>query len=124
MGARHKRKSLLGTKYNLSRSDSAYELHAKQIVGGPPWCRTEKFDVEGVPNFEGRPLRVQLQTMLRKLLANRFQLKVHTEKQKLEVYVLVVAGGGIKFAGSLDELATNRLSVFPLSDLRCDRLML
>src|ERR1017187_1253904 len=78
----------------------AYELHAKQIVGGPPWCRTEKFDVEGVPNFEGRPLRVQLQTMLRKLLADRFQLKVHTEKRKLEVYILVVASGGVKFRKS------------------------
>jgi uncharacterized protein (TIGR03435 family) len=78
----------------------AYELHAKQIVGGPPWCRAEKFDVEGVPNFEGRPLRVQLQTMLRKLLADRFQLQVHGEKEKLTVYALVIASGGVKFRKS------------------------
>ncbi|MGB8031995.1 MAG: TIGR03435 family protein [Terracidiphilus sp.] len=78
----------------------AYELHAKQIAGGPSWCRTEKFDVEGVPNFEGRPLRVQLQTMLRKLLADRFQLQVHTEKQQLAVYVLAVTSGGVKFRKS------------------------
>ncbi len=78
----------------------AYELHAKQIVGGPPWCRSEKFDVEGVPNFEGRPVRVQLQIMLRKLLADRFQLQVHTEKRKLAVYVIAVARGGVKFRKS------------------------
>lgn len=75
----------------------AYDLHAKQIIGGPPWCRTAKFDVEAVPNFEGRPLRAQLQTMLRKLLADRFQLQVHTEKRRLAVYVLVVASSGVKF---------------------------
>lgn len=99
----------LGTKGNhfwaqnatlLDLISFAYELHVKQIVGGPPWCRTERFDVEAVPDFEGRPLRAQLQTMLRKLLADRFQLKVHTEKKKLEVYALVVASGGVKFRKS------------------------
>lgn len=75
----------------------AYEVHTKQIDGGPPWRHTERFDVEGVPNFEGRPVRTQLQTMLRKLLADRFQLQVHTEKQQLGVYALVVASDGVKF---------------------------
>lgn len=75
----------------------AYEVHAKQIAGGPLWCRTDRFDVEGVPNFEGKPVRAQLQTMLRKLLEDRFQLKVHTEKQELSVYALVVTGDGVKF---------------------------
>ena len=74
----------------------AYDLHAKQIVNGPAWSRTEKFDVEGVPDFEGRPVRLQLQSMLQKLLADRFQLQLHKEKQDLSVYALVVAGGGVK----------------------------
>ena len=41
----------------------AYEVHAKQIVKGPAWYRAEKFDVEGLPDFEGRPVRLQLQSM-------------------------------------------------------------
>ncbi len=75
----------------------AYEVHAKQLAGGPSWCRTDRFDIEGVPNFEGKPIRAQLQTMLRKLLEDRFQLKVHTEKQELSVYALVVTNNGVKF---------------------------
>ena len=75
----------------------AYEVHGKQISGGPPWCRTDRFDIEGVPNFEGKPIRAQLQTMLRKLLADRFRLKVHTEKQELPEYALVVSNDGLKF---------------------------
>jgi uncharacterized protein (TIGR03435 family) len=75
----------------------AYGLHEKQIIGGPPWFRTERYDVEGVPNFEGRPIRAQLETMLRKLLTDRFQLQVHDEKQQLAVYALTVANGGVKF---------------------------
>jgi uncharacterized protein (TIGR03435 family) len=78
----------------------AYEVHAKQIVSGPAWYRTERFDVEGVPDFEGRPVRLQLQSMLQKLLADRFQLKFHTEKQNISVYALVVANGGVKFQES------------------------
>jgi uncharacterized protein (TIGR03435 family) len=79
----------------------AYGLHAKQIgTGGSSWVGTEKFDVEGVPEFEGRPLREQLQTMLKKLLASRFQLRFHMEKQTLAVYALVVANGGVKFRKS------------------------
>ncbi len=78
----------------------AYGLHAKQIIGGPPWYRTERYDVEGVPNFEGRPLRAQLETMLRKLLTDRFNLQFHTEKQQLAVYVLTVASGGVKLRKS------------------------
>ena len=74
----------------------AYGLHEKQIVGGPSWFRTDRYDVEGVPNFEGRPLRAQLETMLRKLLTDRFQLQVHAEKQQLAVYALTVASGGVK----------------------------
>ena len=93
----------------------AYELHAKQIVGGPPWCRTEKFDVEGVPNFEGRPLRLQLQTMLRKLLADRFQLQVHSEKRQLAVYALVVASGGVKFHKS--DAPSDARSGYTFSDI-------
>lgn len=75
----------------------AYNLHAKQIVGGPQWVQAEKFDIEAVPNFEARPQREQLQVMLRKLLATRFQLQVQTEKRELAVYALVVANGGPKF---------------------------
>ena len=31
----------------------AFRVHAKQIVGGPAWFLTDKFDIEGVVSFYG-----------------------------------------------------------------------
>src|ERR1700744_1432729 len=33
----------------------AYNLHAKQLAGGPAWFATDHFDIDGVPNVEGQP---------------------------------------------------------------------
>ena len=71
----------------------AYGIHAKQIVGGPKWFLTEKFDIEAVPDTEGKPNRDQLKTMVQGLLANRFKLVGHHEQRELEVYVLAIANG-------------------------------
>ena len=38
----------------------------------------------------------QMQAMLRQLLADRFKLRLHTEKRELPVYTLVVDKGGLK----------------------------
>jgi uncharacterized protein (TIGR03435 family) len=74
----------------------SYGVHTKQIVGGPAWIRTDRFDVEGVPEAPGRPARAQLQAMLRPLLAERFHLTLQPEKRELAVYALVVDKGGPK----------------------------
>jgi uncharacterized protein (TIGR03435 family) len=96
---------MLGTKGNHFFAENvtvvdlvtfAHGVHAKQIVGGPTWIRTEKYDIEGVPDAPGRPQRPQLQSMLRKLLADRLQLRLQTEKRELAVYALVVDKGGPK----------------------------
>lgn len=74
----------------------AYGLHAKQIVGAPDWFGADLFDIEGVPDTEGRPNQKQLQTMVQKLLADRFKLTFHRDKRELSVYVITVANGGPK----------------------------
>jgi uncharacterized protein (TIGR03435 family) len=74
----------------------AYNLHSSQIVGGPDWLETAKFDTVGVQDVEGDPSYEQSLGMYRKLLADRFQLKFHYEKKELSVYVLTVARGGPK----------------------------
>jgi uncharacterized protein (TIGR03435 family) len=74
----------------------AYDVHLKQIVGGPDWMDKDKFDVGAVPVQEGSPSHEQLQIMVQKLLADRFQLKFHHDKRELSVYVLSVAEGGPK----------------------------
>ena len=72
---------------------SAYGLHDTQLVGGPSWINTERFDVaakaEGYPTAAG--FRDQARLMLRPLLAERFKLVVKPERRDLPVYALVVA---------------------------------
>jgi len=78
----------------------AYDLHPKQITGGPAWLESEKYDVTGRPDVSGQPNVAQMKTMIQKLLADRFQLKFHREKKELSVYALTVGKTGLKFAKS------------------------
>ncbi len=59
----------------------AYSLHANQMIGGPKWLGSEKYDLLGRPDTPGQPSREQLKIMFRKLLADRFQLKFHIERE-------------------------------------------
>jgi uncharacterized protein (TIGR03435 family) len=89
----------LGTNMN-DLIPFAYGVHAKQIVDGPAWFLTDKFDIEGVPDAEGKPNREQLKSMLQGLLADRFKLAVHHDKRELAVYALTVAKNGPRLTKS------------------------
>ena len=60
----------------------AYGLHAKQIVDAPDWF-SEKFDVDGVPDVEGRPSSEQLKMLIQDVLTQRFKLAFHRESGSL-----------------------------------------
>ena len=79
----------------------AYEVHTKQIVGGPAWFLTDKFDIEGVPDADGKPNRQQLASMVQGLLAGRFKLVVHHDKRQLAVYALTVGKNGPRLTKSM-----------------------
>lgn len=72
----------------------AYRIQEKQIVGGPAWMKTDKYDVLAEPDGEGQPNDNQWRVMVQKLMTNRFQLKFHREKQELSVYAIVVGKHG------------------------------
>jgi len=74
----------------------AYGMHTKQIIGLPPWADTEKFDITGQPDLEGRPSDKQLKGMVQKMLAERYKLAFHNDKKELSVYVLSVTKTGEK----------------------------
>jgi uncharacterized protein (TIGR03435 family) len=74
----------------------AFDVHRTQILGGPDWAESAKYDVAGVPDIPGQPSDNQTKSMMRKLLADRFQFRFHTEHKALPVYVLSVAKGGPK----------------------------
>jgi uncharacterized protein (TIGR03435 family) len=68
---------------------SAYGLQDFQIVNTPSWIETERFDILAKAETDTTP--EQTSALLRKLLADRFQLAAHTEERQLPVYALVVA---------------------------------
>ena len=69
----------------------AWDVEIYQVQG-PSWLMTgQPFDV--VANLPERATKEQVPAMLQKLLAERFKLQVHIDKQPHEVYALVVAQG-------------------------------
>lgn len=86
-----------------------YQLQDFQIVGGPPWASTERFDIQ--VNVDGPFQPGQLSSLLRALLADRFQLAARRETREMPIYSLVVArpdrglGPGLK--PSTPECATS-----------------
>jgi uncharacterized protein (TIGR03435 family) len=86
----------------------AYDLPPKQIVGGPAWLRTDKYDIVAVT--PGKSDAQQVKGMVRRLLAERFGLSFHREKRTVAVYALLVEKAGPKMEKSMAE--TDRGSGF------------
>jgi len=74
----------------------AYGLHASQIVNGPSWLESERFDIIAKPEDAGIPNITQLKIMVQKLLAERFGLSFHLEKREISAYVITVGKSGPK----------------------------
>jgi beta-lactamase regulating signal transducer with metallopeptidase domain len=76
--------------------DFAYGLQQRQILRAPDWVSSERYDMSAVPDGEGEPSWKQWQSMVGKLMVDRFHLRFHYEKRELAVYALTVAKGGPK----------------------------
>jgi len=81
----------------------AYGIQRQQVVGAPGWLSSDKYDVDGMPDVEGEPSLKQMQAMVRKLLADRFQLVSHWDKKEMGVYAITVAKTGPKMTKSLGD---------------------
>ncbi len=71
-----------------------YRIPGRQIVGGPGWFDTERYDVE--TRADRSYSLDDLHTMFKNLLADRFGLKFHIETKNGPVYNLVVDKSGLK----------------------------
>jgi len=67
----------------------SYRLQEFQVLGGPSWIDSERFDV--LARTRGTPSINDKWAMMRTLLADRFALRVHTETRNTLVYRLVRA---------------------------------
>lgn len=66
---------------------AAYDVQEFQVIGGPPWMHTERFDITAKAATNA-PLP-ELNVMLRSLLADRFKLNLRREQRELPLYFLV-----------------------------------
>jgi uncharacterized protein (TIGR03435 family) len=80
---------------------SAYKLEDEQLIGGPDWQLSQKFDItakiaDAVP-FTEDTLRARLQS----LLTDQFKLKTHMETRELNASALVLANKDGKLGPNL-----------------------
>jgi uncharacterized protein (TIGR03435 family) len=78
-------------------------FQSSRLTGGPDWIRGERFDIEATAEPGAIPTGASpderdkaMHTMLRALLAERFQLKIRREIKDQAVYAVVVGKGGPK----------------------------
>src|SRR5262245_21874663 len=67
----------------------AFRLQESQIVGGPPWMGSDRFDI--VAKAEGNPGPDQQMLMVKSLLAERFRLQTHEESREQPIFALMLA---------------------------------
>lgn len=84
---------------------TAYHLQFAALIGGPSWIRTTRFDISAksdqsvdkmLASLSDRDALAEKRNMLKKLLAERFALKVHEEERSGTIYKLIQAKGGSK----------------------------
>jgi len=66
----------------------AFGVHPDQLVGGPEWLRTERFDIVADPETDKRPTSDEMKAMMRQLLVERFHVVMHQEQKVLSVYAV------------------------------------
>lgn len=102
----------------------AYDVRNFQILGGPGWIDSDKYDIVTKDEAKGpseadlgkmtdaerNEFRDRMLGKLQVLLADRFQMKAHRETKELPVYELTVAKGGARLQAAADDGGGSNLS--------------
>jgi uncharacterized protein (TIGR03435 family) len=88
----------------------AYDRPDYQVIGGPAWVRTDRFDIAARAGREASVPDIRL--MLQSLLESRFKLRTHIEQREMTLYKLVMARGDGRLGPNLTK-----------SDDSCKRLV-
>ena len=75
---------------------NGYDIQNFQFAGGPGWLDSDSYDISAITANHADINEKQYRELVRTLLAERFQLKVHWETRQGDVFALVVAKGGSK----------------------------
>jgi uncharacterized protein (TIGR03435 family) len=93
-------KAIVASAYGLMKTDQV-----PLVSGGPKWVGSDKYDIQAkmdadtLSAFRALSSAQQAderQRMLQALLADRFDLKVHSVMRSIPVYALVIARSGLK----------------------------
>jgi uncharacterized protein (TIGR03435 family) len=76
--------SVNGTVIDLI--ESAYDVKRKQIIGGPAWLSSERYQIEGLSKRTITDARAR--GAVQELLADKFNLKVRREPTEVKAYAL------------------------------------
>ena len=88
----------------------AYDVRDYQLSGAPDWLVKDRYAIQAKAP-QGLVTDAQIWLMVRRLLEDRFQLKIHRETKELPAYVLVVGKSGPKIQASKDSLVPAGLGV-------------
>jgi uncharacterized protein (TIGR03435 family) len=97
---------LRGGRYVLHKATmvdlirTAYEIDADNVIGGPSWLESDRFEVNAKMPASMPPETVPL--MLQTLLADRFKLVVHKDTKPLPAFVLSMGKGKPKLKEAVE----------------------
>ena len=83
---------------------AAYNLTPRAVSGGPSWVDSDRYEVLAATPGNVRPSPDEQMSILRKLLADRFNLKFHREEKEFSIYALSIAKNGSKLKESTFDL--------------------
>jgi uncharacterized protein (TIGR03435 family) len=82
------------TNYSVMNAITfAYDVHERQVSGGPAWMSTDRFEIVIKPDIPGQPNGRQIRRLIQRVLAERFQLAFHSDKRELAVYAITQPAG-------------------------------
>lgn len=114
--------------YSLKRLiGAAWNLTPRAISGGPEWIDSDHYDILAATPGAIRPTDDEQMSMLRRLLAERFQLGFHREKKDFSIYTLSIARSGLKLkesTGNPDDLPVLISTVYPAASGGIDRVVM
>ena len=95
---------------------NAYNVQNYQIVGGPEWINTVRWDISAKAPDDAPP--PQLLLTLRTLLADRFKLAIRNETREMPIYALTLARPDGRLGSQLRSSNVDCAAVFAAAKAR------
>jgi uncharacterized protein (TIGR03435 family) len=102
-------KMLINVAYNLRIIPGNLD---SEILGGPAWANSDKFELEGKAEDPSKTTSDQLRQMLQPLLSERFKLQFHRDPKLISGLVLVISKNGSKLKKATDDEQPGRKQRF------------